>query len=83
MAAQGGTTNGHSNGATANGQSNGNAAPSLPESRPVQYAPGQTLLPPLSRRGEGPGLIVVLPEEGSLKAPGKFLGFYSTRLHPV
>lgn len=74
MATNGAPTNGSTNG-IANGHANGDSTapvpPRLPEARPVEYAPGQTLLPPLSRRGEGPGLIVILPEEGSLEAPGR------------
>lgn len=52
-----------------NGHRNGSTAPPLPQARPVEYAPKQTLLPPLSRRGVGPGLIVVLSADGSLPAP--------------
>ena len=57
-----------SNGIT-NGHTNGNAAPPLPQAKPHEYVPKQTLLTPLSRRGVGPGLIVVVPEAGSFDAP--------------
>lgn len=68
------TANGNFNGIAINGHTNGqddgsSAASPLPESRSVEYATGQTLLPPLSRRGNGPGLIVILPKEGSFDAP--------------
>jgi carboxymethylenebutenolidase len=61
-----GTTDSHG----INTHSNKNTAPPLPTAKPIEYGPKQTLLPPLSRRGTGPGLIVVLPESGSFPAPG-------------
>jgi carboxymethylenebutenolidase len=60
-------TNGTTNGA--NGHANGNLAPPLPSAQPIEYKDKLTVLPPLSRRGTGPGLIVIVPEAGSLPVP--------------
>ena len=38
--------------------------PFLPETRLKQFAPGLTILQPLSRRGVGPGLIVLVSDTG-------------------
>lgn len=38
----------------------------LPTPRPKNITTGVTLLPPLSRRGHGPGLIVLVPESNSI-----------------
>ena len=67
------TAKGNTDGVTTNGQinedSNENAAPPLLESQPPEYALHQTILLLLSRRDTGFGLIVIIPEIGSLEAP--------------
>lgn len=37
----------------------------LPSPRPQVILPGVTLLPPLSRRGHGPGLILLVPDSNA------------------
>lgn len=38
------------------------APPPLPSPNPTQVRPGVILLPPLSRRGTGPGIIILTPD---------------------
>lgn len=40
----------------------GDSTAALPSPRPVQVSDGITLLPPLSRKGVGPGVIVLVPD---------------------
>lgn len=51
-----GATNGHTNGAT-NGES-----PQLPSAKPYKVSEGIQIQPPLTRRGHGPGLVLLIPE---------------------
>lgn len=49
-------TNGHTN-----GHSNGHSA-TLPNAKPYDVSDGITVQPPLTRRGHGPALIILIPE---------------------
>jgi len=57
-----------------NGSTNGHdAAVSLPSAKAFNISSSITIQPPLSRRGEGPGLLLIVPEDLDLGSSSKTL----------
>lgn len=56
-----------------NGHTNGNSAPGLPSAKPFNVSNDIVIQPPLSRRGNGPGLLLLVPEGLDLNGSSKTL----------